>query len=349
MAGPVRLSDTVIPAVYLAYQGLNTPELTNIWASGLVATNTLLDEIARTGGKTAVIPFWKDLDSSIEPNYSNDDPADKAVPNKIGSGQMECRKAWLNQAYSSMDIIVELTGAEPMSRIRDRFSTYWTRQWQRRAIATLVGLYKANVANNGGDMTVDISAATLPADQIFNADAVIDANGTMGDAGGKFSAIMCHSAIHTRMLKNNEIVYIQDSVTGLDIPTYKGLRVIVDDGMPILSGTGVNRVFLSVIMGGGAFGYGGVEGHAFAAGAGIPKMAVEVERDGLAGNGGGEEWIIERKTQILHPNGFTWIEGVGADAPAEMSPALADLALAKHWGRIVDRKQAPFAFLVSKA
>lgn len=349
MAGPVRLSDTVIPAVYLAYQSLNTPERTDIWSSGLVATNPLLDEIARSGGKTAVIPFWQDLDSNIEPNYSNDDPADLAVPNKIGSSQMECRKAWLNQAYSSMDIIVELTGSEPMTRIRDRFGVYWTRQWQRRAIATLVGLYRDNVANDGGDMTVDISAAATASDQIFNADAVIDANGTLGDASGKFSAIMVHSAIHTRMLKNNEIVYIQDSVTGLDIPTYKTLRVIMDDGMPVLSGTGVNRVFLSVIMGGGAFGYGGVEGHAFAAGAGIPKVAMEIDRISLAGNGGGEEIIIERKTQILHPNGFTWIEGVGADAPTEFSPALADLALAKHWSRVVDRKQAPFAFLVSKA
>lgn len=345
----VRLSDAVIPAVYLAYQGLNTPELTAIWQSGLVATSPVLDEIARSGGKTAVIPFWNDLDSSIEPNYSNDDPSDFAVPNKLGSGQMECRKAWMNQAYASMDIIVELSGSEPMTRIRDRFSAYWQRQWQRRAIATLIGLYRANVAQDAGDMVVDISGEALPADQIFNADAVIDANGTMGDASGQFSAIMVHSAVHTRMLKNNEIIYIQDSVTGLNIPYYKGLRVIMDDGMPVLSGTGTARVFLSVLMGGGAFGYGGVEGHAFAAGAGIPKVAMEIDRTPLAGNGGGEEMIIERKTQILHPNGFTWVEGTGADAPTEFSPALADLAMAKHWDRVVSRKQTPFAFVVSKA
>lgn len=349
MAGPVRLSDAVIPEVYLTYQALNTPELTEIWQSGLVASNPLLDGIARTGGKTAVIPFWKDIDSSIEPNMSNDDPTDFATPEKIGSGQMQCRKAFMNKSFSSMDLIVELAGDEPMTHIRNRFGTYWMRQWQRRAIATLLGLYRSNVANNAGDMTVDISAATAPADQIFNADAVIDANGTLGDASGRLSVIMVHSAVRTRMLKNNEIVYIQDSVTGLNIPTYKGLRVIVDDAMPIISGTGTARVFLSVIMGGSAFGYGGVDGHAFALGEGIPKTPMWVHREEQAGNGGGEEMIGERKTQILHPNGFTWIEGTGADAPTEFSPVLADLGAAKHWGRVVDRKQAPFAFLVSKA
>lgn len=345
MAGPVRLSDAVIPAVYLTYQALNTPELTSIWQSGLVATNPVLNGIARSGGTTAIIPFWKDIDSSIEPNMSNDDPEDLATPEKIGSGQMQCRKAFMNKSFSSMDLIVELAGSEPMTHIRNRFGTYWTRQWQRRAIATLTGLYRLNVASNASDMTIDISAETAPADQIFNADAVIDASGTMGDAAGSFTAIMVHSQIRQRMLKNNEIVTIQDSVTGLLIELYKGLRVIVDDAMPVLSGTGTNRVYLSVIAGGGAFGYGGVEGHAFALGEGIPKTAAWVTNEEQAGNGGGMEIIGERKTQILHPNGFTWIEGT----LTEFSPVLSDLSAAAHWGRVVDRKQAPFAFLVSKA
>lgn len=348
MAGPVRLSDVVIPEVYMTYQTLNTPELTEIFQSGIVASNDLLNNIARSGGKTCVVPFWKDLDSSLEPDMSNDDPADFATPDKVGTGQMQTRKAFMHKAWASMDLIVELSGAEPIEHIRNRFGTWWNRQWQRRIIAMLLGLYRANVAKNGGDMVVDISGQA-GALGVFNSDAAIDANGTMGDAAGQFSAIFVHSRIRQRMVKNEEIVYISDANGKLNVPTYKGLRVIVDDAMPILSGNGDTAVYLSAVVGGGAFGYGSVDGHAFALGEGIPKKPAYVIREELAGNGGGEEIIGERKTQILHPQGWTWTEPTGADALVEFSPTIADLAKAAPWSRVVSRKQLPFAFIISRA
>ena len=90
---------------------------------------------------------------------------------------------------------------------------------------------------------------------------------------------------------------------------------------------------------------GGVEGHEFAWGEGSPEVAAEVDRTGLAGHGGGMESIGERKTWVLHPFGFEWVEG----SLAEMSPTLADLRLASHWKRVVSRKQVPLAFIKSKA
>lgn len=346
----VRLSDAVIPEVYLTYQALNTPELTAFWQAGLVVRNDMMDTIARTGGTTAVLPFWNDLDSSIEPNMSNDDPDDLATPNKVGSGQMKCRKAFLNQGYSAMRLVVELAGSDPMQHIRNRFGTYWARQYQRRLIASLRGVMADNVANDNSDMTIDITGETGDA-AIFNADAVIDAAGTMGDAlmnGGRFSAIAVHSAIHTRMVKRNEIVTIQDSVTGLFVPTYKEMRVIVDDALVI--GTGPTAVYLSVLMGAGFFGYGSQLGSLFAEGEGVPQLPVEIESNARAGNGGGEETIWERKTTILHPQGFSWDDAEGtADALTEFSPTLADLIKAAHWNRVVARKQVPVAFLLSKA
>jgi len=44
-------------------------------------------------------------------------------------------------------------------------TSYWQRVAQRRAIATVVGIYNDNVAGNGGDMIVDaggpITAAAI--------------------------------------------------------------------------------------------------------------------------------------------------------------------------------------------
>lgn len=349
MAGPTRLSDSIIPDVYLGYTALDLPETTAFWQAGIIVRNEVIDTIAKTGGITATLPWWADLDPNIEPNMSNDDPEDIAIPNKITSASMKCRKAFMNQAFSSMDLIVELAGSDPMTRIRNRFGTYWMRQWQRRLIATVVGMYNTNVAKNGGDMVVNISTAT-GTDAVFNSDAVIDASQTMGDAAGQFVAIAVHSMVRSRMLKQDDIEFIKDSDGKLVMELYKGMRVVVDDSMPILSGTGADRVYLSVLFRSGAFGYGTADGSCFAYGEGDPRVPVEVDRKPDAGNGGGMEAIWERKTQILHPQGFSWIEAEDtADALVEFSPATADLRKAAHWKRVVDRKQAPFAFLVSKA
>lgn len=341
----IRLSDVFIPSVYGSYTAVNNTETSAFVRAGIIATSDTLNQIARGAGKTFVVPFWKDIDPTIEPNYSNDDPADIAVPHGIQSGTMTARKAWLNQGFGEMDLVMELAGASPLQHVRNRFGTYWIRQQERRLIASCIGVMNDNVANDGGDMTVDISAAVGDAAK-FGANAFIDAVYTAGENSEMFRAIAVHSSIEARMVKNDEIVDIKDSEGNTVMRTYKGRAVVVDDGLPV-SGTGADRVYTSILFGGGAIGFGGVEGNAFALGEGVPKVAAEVSRTAEAGNGGGMESIWERRTWMIHPFGYEWLEA-GA-AMVEMSPTLADLRLGAHWNRVVSRKQVPLAFIKSKA
>lgn len=344
----VRLSDAVIPEVYNSYTAVDSPELTEIFTSGIVRRTALFDAIARSGGKTGTVPFWLDLDQTIEENQSNDDPADLATPNKLGSSRMVYRKAWINQSWSDMDLVVELAGSDPAQRIRNRFGVYWNRRDQRRLIATINGIYADNLANDSGDMIVNISGLSGDLAK-FNAEAAIDAEFTMGDAAGNFVAVMVHSQILARMEKNDLIDTIPDS-NGKPVKFYRGKRVIVDDNVP-KSGSGASTIYTSIFFGAGAVGFGGIEGHAFAMGEGTPKVPSWVERVEQAGNGGGMETIGERRTVIMHPFGFKWIEDPASTENdlVEFSPTNADLANAAHWDRVVSRKQVPIAFLLSKA
>ena len=86
----VQLSDVIIPEVYADYQAENGPEKTAFFESGAVVRNPMLDQKASTGGKTLDIPFWKDLDASAEPNYS-DDSGNDATPQKIQAGEQIAR------------------------------------------------------------------------------------------------------------------------------------------------------------------------------------------------------------------------------------------------------------------
>lgn len=330
-----RLTDVIIPEVYLSYQANNSPEKTAIFTSGIVTKSSLLDSLANGGGETFNIPFWNDLDSSVAPNLSTDDPSVSATPNKITAGKQIGRSAYLNQWYSNADLVGEIAGSSPNQRVRDRFGSYWTKQWQRRLVATANGVLASNIANNSGDMRINVaseSVAGQSATTLFNRDAFIEAVYTMGDNAGSLGAMIVHSKVAAQMAKNDEIVYIPDSQGNLTIPTYMGVRVIVDDGSTVTAGSTDGFKYTTMIFGKGAFGYG----------EGSPLMPVETKREALQANGAGVEYVGERKTWLLHPFGFS---DVGT--PAGQSYTRTELAKASTWNRIVARKSVPLAFLIT--
>lgn len=337
----VQLTDVVIPEVYLSYQTVDDPELTAFFESGVAVRSAVLDQAANSGGSITHLPFWKDIDPDDEPNYS-DDTTNDADPDKIGTGEQIARIAYLNKGMSAADLVTELAGSDPMLRIRARYSTYWQRQWQRRVIASLVGVLADNVANDGGDMVEDISIADGNAAtdaNLWSRGAFTNAAFTLGDRFQETSAIAVHSMVYKRMVDNDDIEFIQDSRTSLLIPTFMGRRVIVDDGMPVVAGATSGFVYTSILFQNGAVGFG----------SGSPRIPVEVERKASGGNGGGIETLWERKTWVAHPYGFKFtsntVTGGAATVATGRSATLANLRLAANWDRVVDRKLVPLAFL----
>lgn len=331
-----RLSDIIDVTVFRDLPQVDGPEKTAFFESGIITQNGLLNELANAPGKIAELPFWNDLDGSVEVNYSDDNPANTATPQKITQGEQIARKAMVNQGWQAADLASELAmGGTAMNAIRAKTDRYFARQWQRRLIASANGVLADNVANDSGDMVVDVAAeaiASQTADTRFNRDVFTEAVYTMGDAATMLSAIAVHSAVMQQMVKNDDIVYIPDSQGQLTIPTYMGLRVVVDDGMTVTAGSTDGFKYTSVIFGAGAFGYG----------VGSPETPVEVEREAAQGNGGGIETLWVRNTWILHPFGFQ-----STGTPTGESFTQAELAVATSWDRVLDRKLVPISFLIT--
>ncbi|WP_444901243.1 major capsid protein [Microbulbifer sp. SSSA007] len=331
-----QLSDVVIPEVYSDYQAENGPEKTVFFQSGVAVRNAMLDQKANSGGDTLNVPFWRDLDASVEPNYSSDNPAQKASPQKVVAGKQVARMAYINQGYSSADLSGEIAGSDPMQRVRNRFGTYWMRQWQRRVIPVLNGILADNIANDDADMVEDIAIEdgnNAGASNVFSRTAFTGAAFTLGDRFESTSAIGVHSMVYKRMVDNDDVEFVPDSKGDLTIPTFLGRRVILDDGMPVILGGTSGFKYTSVLFGAGALGYG--EGQA--------KTPVELERAANEGNGGGVETLWERKSWLIHPFGFKWLEA----SVSGVSPTWAELAMPSNWDRVVDRKNVPLAFLIT--
>jgi hypothetical protein len=340
-----RLANIIDVTVFQDLPAENDPEKTSLFQSGVVVRNALLDQLAEAPGKTAELPFWKDLNYDDEPNYSNDAPQDVATPKPIEQDEMIARKAFLNQGWTESDLAAELAmGGNAMRRIRARVDNYWAIRWQRRLVKTAVGVMLSNVANDGGDMIHDISTQdgnNAGAGNSFGRSAAVAAAFTMGDQFDAIGVMVVHSVVAQRMIDNDDIVYLPDSQGNLTIPTYLGKRVVIDDGAPVIAGTTSGFRYVTMLFGAAAFGYG----------EGTPEVPLEVEREASQGNGGGVETLWSRKTWLIHPLGHKFtsntVTGPTGKTVNNISPTDANLALAANWERVFDRKNIPLAFLVT--
>lgn len=328
----VQLTDVIVPSVFAPYVQNRTTELSELWQSGIVQTDPQVTALAQGGGKTYNMPFFNDLTSS-ESNVGSDNPASLSVPDKITAGQDISVKHVRNKSWSSANLVSAFIGPDPMNNIVNLVANYWARDMQNSLISSLQGVIADNIANDSSDMVTvignDAAGAVTDAERI-SADAVLTAKQTMGDAAGNLVAMAMHSAIYTRLQRQNLITFIPNARGEVNIPTYLGYRIIVDDNCPAVAGT--NRILYTVYL----FGAGAV-----AFGEGSPRIPVEVDRDPDQGDGEGVETLYSRRHFILHPRGIAFQNA----SVAGQSPTNAELEAAANWSRVYDRKLVRFAAL----
>ncbi|WP_316196578.1 major capsid protein [Bradyrhizobium sp. SZCCHNS3053] len=309
-----RLSDMIVPTKFNKYVQVLSTQKSNLFQSGIITdlTSTIDAEIE---GKTVNMPFFNDLDAS-DAEQVLDDTTDLTVGH-MTTGQDVAVKLLRGKAFGSSDLAADLSGADPIEAIANRFADWWNKRMQTALLSTLAG------AMGSTDMTAnvnDISGLTGGA-EFFDADSFIDAAFLLGDEQGGLNAVAVHSLTLKAMVKADLIDFMPDSQGKLTIPTYLGKTVIVDDSMPV-SGAGANRVFTTYIFGPGAIGYGEK----------APKVPVEVERQALKGMG--QEYIVNRRQWVMHPRGIKWL---GANQ-AGVTPNNAELADVANWKRVYDAK-----------
>jgi len=326
----VRISDVVEPTTFTDYVVERSTETNAFYQSGVITSHPDITRLAQAGGSVIDVPFWTDL-ADDEANISSDDPAVKSTPGNITSGQDRAVQHFLNNSWSSMDLTANLTGkganTDPMKVMGDLVAEYWNRQKQRKLIASLTGLIADNVANDSGDMVVNIATDDLAAPaaaELISGTAAINAMQTMGDASGGLSMIAMHSVVHASLLKQDLITTEKTSDGSSTIQKYIDKRVVVDDALPAVVGT--NRItYTTFLLGQGSVAYAD----------GMPKTPTAVERDEAAGAGSGQETLFSRMNFVMHPRGIAF----SSTSMAGKSPTNAELALAANWNRVVDRKK----------
>ncbi len=304
-----KIADVIVPEVFNPYVVQRTAELSAIQQSGIISTNEELDRLAKAGGKLINMPFWEDLNGE-------DEVLSDSAPLTVGKITSDKDVAVLlmrGKAWGVNDLAKALSGDDPMKEIGDLIALYWARRRQYTLFEILKGVFASpTMVGNVHDVSSESGDAAILSGNTF-----IDAQTKLGDAANKLTAVGLHSYAYASLRKQNLIEFIPNSEGLVNIPTYMGKSVIVDDGCPFDSGTGV---FTSYLFGLGAVGLGNGEA----------PVPTETDRDSLQG----DDILINRQHFILHPRGVKFANASVAGA----SPTNAELAMANNWDRVYENK-----------
>ncbi len=325
-----QISNVIVPSVFTPYTIEQTLERSLLWKSGILSRDPQIDEgigaDARNGGRTINMPYWQDLTGQSQ--ILSDSGA--LTPKRNGASQDVACVHYRGDAWSTNDLAGELAGDDPMKAIADKVADYWAKDMQLTLTYLLKGLFAASGALNSthvNDVSIEDGDAAA-ADNLFSDDAFLDTAYLLGDRQDEFKTMVVHSVIAKKMQKLDLIDYIQPSNSAVQIPTYRGRLVVVDDATLVVDGTTSGHRYYSFVFGPGALGYGEK----------APKHATETDRDILAG----DDVLVNRKHFVLHPRGVKWV-----GSPAGVSPTNAELATVANWTKVYQDKAIRIAALVT--
>jgi hypothetical protein len=323
-----QIADIIQPSVFNPYVIQRTMQKSDLFSSGIVQAVPELQLGVGKGNKLINMPYFQDLSGNSQVLSDSS----SLVPKKIGTNQDVAVQLFRGDAWSSNDLAGTLSGADPQGAIADLVAGYWARDFQATLVAMLNGVFNPTGGALGTSHTNKISiedgnAAT--ATNKISAGAVIDTMSKLGDAYDQLTAIVMHSVPYFNLVKQDLIQFIQPSGADVQIPTFLGKRVIVDDGCPVVAGSTSGFKYTTYLFGSGAVGYA----------EGTPEVATETARDSLAG----DDILVNRKHYVLHPRGVKFTNS----SVAGVSPTNAELSTVANWSKVYEDKAIRMVSMVT--
>ena len=303
-----KISDlAIVPETFQAYVEKMIMEKSGLFRSGMVVnTPTLIPANGKVTNAPAYLGFTGD-DEVLADDSS-------LTVNSVGSTNAVSVINFRGKAFGSNDLVKQLSGADPLGMLAEKYADYWVRQLNRCTYNTLNGAADGMETAFSGSIINDISAEAGVLSNI-TAGASLDTVQQMGEYQEDLGIVIMNSAVANYLRKNDlENSRTADSDSSM-LMTYLGRQVVIDDTIATVSeGSPAYDTYRTFFVAPGAMSYAeGID----------PMLSVEVDRDILAG----DDIVTSRKRFIVHPNGASW-----TGTPAGVSPTNAELGTGSNWG-----------------
>ncbi|MCD8089345.1 MAG: phage coat protein [Clostridiales bacterium] len=272
---------------------------------------------SQTGTAYAVLPMYGLLDGEAL-NYDGGTSitADTTKTYERGVVVIGRAKAWLEQDFAE-----DITGgAGFMDNVAGQVAEYFDSVDQDTLLAVLGGIF--NMTDDEGlsfseAHTLDISEIDDGLCGVTTLNTAVQK--ASGDNKGRYSICIMHSAVATNLENINLLEYLKYTdkngiQRSMNIGTWNGRTVLVDDSMPVEESSG-GSIYTTYVLGKGAFDYADV-------GVNVPY---EIYRDPFTN--GGQETFIARQRKCFAPYGISYIKA----NQASLSPTNEELSDGANW------------------
>ena len=226
---------------------------TPIIASGIVQQDSSIMDLIGEHGNVATIPIYKPIDANESGMEAlNNDGETNNTPVEISGDKQTCMLIQRMKAFKAKDFTKELTGADPMTLIRNKIAGYYGQVWEKELmnIAQAV-LAVAALSDHVLDLTKN-TKTNIEAGTIYDAEQA-----ALGDMAGGLGLMVMHSMIFKEYKKLEMVDYDKYVVNGviqkeITLPTIAGKHVLVTDRFTA-TGAGADAVYSTYLFGEGAF------------------------------------------------------------------------------------------------
>lgn len=308
-----HLSDLIVPEVFGKYVVNQIIKSNRFVQSGILTPDPDLGPHLLEAGNRITVPFLNDLDGDPD-NWTDDKDIDV---NNLTSGKQVGIKFYQTKAFGYTDLSKMISGAPVQETIGNRFAAFWTRADQKTLISVLKGVMAIDKVKN---TKVYDQTAISPSEPMFGAKGFIGAIGLMGDLQDTtFGAIAVNSATYALMKVQGLIETIQPQNGVTPFEAYNGLRIVLDDDIPVDLTDPTKPVASTYIFAPGAVRYS------------TNMQATQTYY--LPLKNGGTDSIIQKRVGTIHVAG-TSVKTSFAPAKS-MFPTIDELSQATTW-EIVD-------------
>lgn len=307
-----------------------------IMASGVIQKDASIMNAIGSHGNVATIPIYKPFNvHDTDMGALNNDGLTDNKPVEITGDKQTCMLIQRMKAFKAKDFTAELTGAEPLTHVKNRIQNYYTGVWENE-LMNIVQAVMGVTALQDHVTNLAVTTGTIADTNKMNETTLIDAEqAALGDMAGGLGLIIMHSKIFAAFKKMQLVEYDKFTVGDalkkeVILPHIGGKIPMVTDYYTLDSTTASFPVYKTYLLGEGAFKSCGKTNY---------KNAYTTDYD--PETSAGIDMLYTKQGKVLHPNGLS----LAVDSIAKESPTFAELGTADNWSLKFNHKNVKIGMI----
>ena len=303
---------------------------TPIILSGIVQQDSSIMDLIGEKGNVATIPIYKPLDAfGDDMEALNNDGMTDNTPVEISGDKQTCMLIQRMKAFKAKDFTKELTGADPMTHIRNKIAGYYNQVWERELMNIAQAVMGVTELKNH---VLDLGTKSIEAGTIYDAEQA-----ALGDMAGGLGLLVMHSMIFKEYKKMEMVDYDKYVVNGaiqkeITLPTIAGKHVLVTDRFTA-TGEGADAIYSTYLFGEGAFLSCDKKNYE-------NQYTTNYDPEASAGI----DKFYTKQGKVLHPNGLS----LAVDKIVKESPTFTELGTSSNYALKFNPKNVKMGLIKSK-